>query len=143
MEKIGRYSVLLAVFCLYLGMVTSCATIPEDTSGRVEIEKEDTRVVMVFNEEDSRLIRQYYRTHLKALPPGLAKKRRLPPGLERQIVRNGKLPPGLSEKPIPASLERELSPLPDGYIRIRVGADVVLLDERTRVVMDVLYDVTE
>lgn len=138
-----RLCVLFLAAVFGCGLLASCATIPEETSGRVEVADENTRVVVVFNENDSRLIRQYYRSHLTRLPPGLAKRRRLPPGLERQIVRNGKLPPGLSEKSLPVSLERDLSPLPEGYVRIRVGADVVLLDERTRVVMDVLYDVAD
>lgn len=137
------FRLLLVAFVFSLAILPSCATIPEETSGRVEVETDDTQVVVVFNEHDSRLIREYYRSHLKRLPPGLAKKKRLPPGLEKQIVRKGKLPPGLSENPLPASLERDLTPLPDGYIRIRVEADVVLIEERTRVVMDVIYDVTE
>jgi len=36
------------------------------------------------------------------LPPGLAKKDRLPPGLEKQLERRGTLPPGLQRKSVPA-----------------------------------------
>ena len=40
-------------------------------------------------------IRGWYSENANHLPPGLAKKDRLPPGLEKQLVRNGTLPPGL------------------------------------------------
>src|ERR1700747_3528312 len=38
-------------------------------------------------------IRGWYRTHYNHLPPGLAKHDRLPPGLERQLIVRGTLPP--------------------------------------------------
>lgn len=139
----NKHEVSLLLISIIFCLVSGCATLPESTSGRVEVEKENTQVVVVFNDSDSLLIREYYRKHLRRLPPGLAKRDRLPPGLEKQIVRKGTLPPGLAGKPLPEALERKLTPLPGGYIRIRVGGDVVLLDERTRVVMDVIYDVTE
>ena len=58
-------------------------------------------------------IRGWYSTSENHLPSGLAKKDRLPPGLEKQLVRNGTLPPGLQKRlyPAPAELERCLPPL--------------------------------
>ena len=43
----------------------------------------------------------------------------MPPGLEKQLQRNGRLPPGLQKKlrPFPADLERQLGALPRGYRR--------------------------
>jgi len=41
------------------------------------------------------VIRAWYSENERHLPPGLAKKDRLPPGLEKQLVRNGTLPPDL------------------------------------------------
>lgn len=134
---------LLFVMAFLVSMISSCATVHEEKPVRVEEKVEDTRVILVFTERDSHLIREYYRKHLKRLPPGLAKRKNLPPGLEKQIHRNGTLPPGLSGKPLPSRLEEKLAPLPGGYIRIRVDADVVLLDSRTRMVMDVIYDVAD
>src|SRR5215470_14934501 len=40
-------------------------------------------------------IHGWYSENASHLPPGLAKRDRLPPGLEKQLVRNGTLPPGL------------------------------------------------
>jgi len=66
----------------------------------------------------------------------------LPPGLQNQVRKNGTLPPGLARHPLPADLEDRLSPLPDGYVRVRIGTDVVLLDARTEIVLDLIDDLT-
>ena len=42
--------------------------------------------------DHQREIHEWYRDHHEHLPPGLAKRDRLPPGLERQIVAHGFLP---------------------------------------------------
>lgn len=135
--------VLFAGVCL-----AGCEITPStQASGRVVVESDNARVAVSFNEHDRQRIHGYYtqgkkgKKKGKGMPPGLAKKDRLPPGLEKQVERNGTLPPGLEAKHLPGDLERDLSPLPEGYVRVRVGADIVLMDERTRVVFDVIYDV--
>lgn len=50
-------------------------------------------------------IRGWYHTHYRHLPPGLAKHDRLPPGLERQLVVRGTLPPGLRTRMQPCPHE--------------------------------------
>ena len=50
------------------------------------------------SDHDRDQIRGWYRTHYSSLPPGLAKRDRLPPGLERQLVIRGTLPHGLQKK---------------------------------------------
>jgi hypothetical protein len=77
----------------------------------------------------------------KGLPPGLAKKTLLPPGLQRQLERNGRLPPGLAKRDLPADLQSQLPPAKDGTERVIAGADVVLIHEATGVVLDILRDV--
>jgi hypothetical protein len=78
----------------------------------------------------------------KELPPGLAKKDRLPPGLEQQLQRNGTLPPGLAKKGLPPDLERQLPPPPDGYERqIVEDAAIVLVHKATGKIADVVTDV--
>jgi len=102
-----------------------------------------------FSDADRKYIDRYYKKSKgngnskkngKGLPPGLAKREQLPPGLQKQIVRNGKLPPGLEGHPLPHELERELAPLPKGYMRMQVGTDLVILDSNTRVTVDVIKD---
>ena len=78
-------------------------------------DKSKQRAMPLFGDHDRGIIHSYY----SGLPPGLAKRSELPPGLERQLQRNGVLPPGLRAKlrPFPAALERRLAPLPSGYRR--------------------------
>jgi len=84
-------------------------------------------------------IHEWYEAHLSNLPPGLAKKDRLPPGLEKQLVRNGSLPPGLQKRvePCPRSLEHYLPPPPPHCSRVLIGGHIVLLNHKTNVVVDI------
>lgn len=77
----------------------------------------------------------------KGMPPGLAKRDKLPPGLQRQLERNGKLPPGLQKKALPDDLEAKLPPAIEGTERKIVGNDVVLIDVATDIVLDVIRNV--
>jgi hypothetical protein len=123
-------------------LVAGCDTGPTfGTRGKVVVREGGTTVAVVFSDQDRKIIRDYYGGKRKNLPPGLAKKKRLPPGLEKQVRRNGELPPGLQRDMLPPDLERRLSRLPDGYVRIIVGTDIVLQDSRTRVVVDVIKDI--
>lgn len=124
-------------------LMAGCATGPTIDSGTIAIENKDMRGVIVFSDSDRDKIRHYYkdRKKIKSMPPGLAKKQELPPGLQKHIQKHGELPPGLEGRRLPLDLGRTLSPLPPGFVRLRVGGDIVLLDEKTRVVFDVIWDV--
>lgn len=71
-------------------------------------------------------------------PPGLAKRDALPPGLEKQVQRNGKLPPGLQKRGLPEDLAGRLPRRGDAYERIIVDADVLLIQAATGIVLDIL-----
>jgi hypothetical protein len=75
------------------------------------------------------------------LPPGLAKKESLPPGLAKQLEKNGTLPPGLAKRSLPEGLEKKLPPTSKGQERIIVGGDVVLLEKATGKILDIVRDV--
>lgn len=131
------YSVLFAMTLAVL--TTGCAT-HAMTSGRVVVSHEGTTVDVSFSDRDRKLIHDYYANHrgAKKTPPGLAKRGgSLPPGLAKRDV----LPPGLQGRGLPAELELKLTPLPDPYVRVTIGTDVVLLHGRSRVVLDVIYGV--
>lgn len=85
-------------------------------------------------------IRGWYASNESNLPPGLAKKDHLPPGLEKHLVRNGQLPPGLQKKvySCPPELERQLPPPPPECVHVLVGGNLVLLNRKTNVVVDIL-----
>ncbi|NCF09584.1 MAG: hypothetical protein GWP66_02770 [Gammaproteobacteria bacterium] len=77
----------------------------------------------------------------KKMPKGLAKRDSLPPGLERQLEKNGTLPPGLAKRDLPADLTRRLPKRDDGTERVIVDSDVVLVEAATGVVLDILRGV--
>ncbi len=75
------------------------------------------------------------------LPQGLAKRDRLPPGLERQLQKNGTLPPGLAKRSLPADLEQHLPPAPEGYERqIIEDSAIVLVEQATGQIADIITD---
>lgn len=75
------------------------------------------------------------------LPPGLAKRKTLPPGLARHLQRHGTLPPGLQKRTLPEGLEARLPRLPHGQERVIVDNDVVLIEEATGLILDIIEDV--
>jgi hypothetical protein len=105
----------------------------------------ETDHVPVFEKRQESIIRVWFsnKKNLKGLPPGLAKRKRLPPGLERQLQRNGRLPPGLEKHVhlLPLDLERLLPNLPKGIGRVIIGVDVVLLDKTSNKILDILHKV--
>jgi len=106
--------------------------------GDVHVHDRDYDVRVVFSERDRTIIRDYYRSDYRGLPPGLAKQGKAPPGHAFRMQRHQGIPPGVTWETLPADLERRLSRLPDGYVRIVIGADVAILHTRTRVVLDVI-----
>ena len=62
----------------------------------------------------------------------------LPPGIQRNLERGKPLPPGIAKR-FDGPIVHELPRYP-GYEWERVGADVVLIEAATRVVVDVLVD---
>lgn len=87
------------------------------------------------------VIRDYYAT--RGLPPGLANRRALPPGLRRQLAVGGRLPPGLEKRlyAVPSDLVVVLPRLPYYQRRFFLGADLLVVDTRRNVVVSVVADV--
>ena len=77
----------------------------------------------------------------KKMPKGLAKRKSLPPGLQKQLDRNGSLPPGLAKRNLPTDLSRDLPPARQGTERVIAGNDVVLIHQATGVVLDILKNI--
>ena len=86
-------------------------------------------------------MRGWYHDHDSNLPPGLAKKDRLPPGLEKQLVARGTLPPGLQKRiePFPEDLERRLPPPPPDYSHVVIGGHIVLVNKHNWMILDVFH----
>lgn len=100
-------------------------------------------VEQVFTKVEITLMKNYFTTNKSGLPPGLAKRDKLPPGLERQLQRNGTLPPGLQKKvqPLPADLERQMRVLPTGWRRVVIAGNVILMNEKTATIYDIVRNV--
>jgi hypothetical protein len=95
----------------------------------------ETAQALLFTERDQHVIRSYYGGG-RGLPPGLAKRGgHLPPGLERQLQRNGTLPPGLQKRvePFPVELEQQLPRLPSGCSRVIVAGRALILDRNNKI----------
>jgi hypothetical protein len=94
-----------------------------------------------YKDRDREAVRGWYNEHGSNLPPGLAKRDQLPPGLKKQLVRRGTLPPGLQKKlqPCPQDLERRLPPPPPDCAHVLIGGHIVLLNRRTNVVVDIFH----
>lgn len=62
----------------------------------------------------------------------------LPPGIAMNLARGKPLPPGIAKKQLPNGLVSQLPPAPTGYKRMIVGADVLLVEAATNVIVDVI-----
>ena len=98
-------------------------------------------VNVVDRDGHRRVIREYYGSN--ALPPGLAKRQALPPGLQKQLRERGELPPGLQKRltPVPQALGGRLPGVPPYYSRYFAGRDLVVVDTRTNRIVSIIADV--
>ena len=97
----------------------------------------------VFTTAERTVITRWFTTNRSNLPPGLAKRETLPPGLERQLQQRGTLPPGLQSKiqPLPVALERQLTPIPTGYRRVVIAGNVIVMNPTTGLIYDIVRNV--
>ncbi len=102
---------------------------------------DDDQDAQVYKDHDREVLRGWYDDHRDQLPPGLARKDRLPPGLEKQLVRRGTLPPGLQKRlqSCPEELERRLPPPPPDCAHVVIGGHLVLLNRKTNIIVDIFH----
>lgn len=104
---------------------------------------DDDRDRHYYSDNDREYMRDWYHEQERDhhLPPGLAKRDRLPPGLEKQLRVRGTLPPGLRKKMVrcPEEFERRLPPPPVGCAHVVIGGHVVLVNRSTYVVLDIFH----
>ena len=110
-----------------IAIVAALAALPSGVSAQLEVE-------VIFSTQERAQIREFYVSH------GAPSVRALPPGIRKNLARGKPLPPGIAKKTLPAQLESAL-PLRDGYQRVQVGVDVLLVEIATGIIHDVLMDV--
>jgi len=133
----------LPLMVLLAGIAGMSGCVVQPASGDVRVHGRDYDVRVVFSDHDRAAIRDYYRINYRSLPPGLAKKGKVPPGHARKLMRGQPVPPGLEWGYLPANLERRLDRLPEGYVRVIVGADVGIMNVRSRVILDLIEDLDD
>lgn len=137
-----RSSLLVVLLAVAMTPVlVGCETGPR--YGDVGVRDPNYSVKIVFTDHDRRLINDYYAPRYKKLPPGQAKRGRLPPGHAWQVRRNQPVPEDARWRYLPVELEQRLTRLPPEYVRVVVGTDVAIMNVRSRVVVDVLEDITD
>jgi len=111
--------------------------------GEVEVRDPYYSVRVLFTDHDRRLIHDYYEPRYRNLPPGQVKKGRLPPGHAWRVRPNQPIHEDAQLRYLPYALDQRLSRLPPEYARVIIGTDVVIMNVRTRVVVDILEDITD
>ena len=110
-------------------------------AGKDHRDEDDSVVVRIDRDHYRRGVREYIA--LEALPPGLAKRRSLPPGLRKQLRERGRLPPGLEKHltPAPASFDSRWPAVPAYYSRYFAGRDLLIVDTRTDSLIALIRDI--
>jgi hypothetical protein len=132
-------AVLLCVVALCLQSIAAAGV---QGRGRGRGQGKKTEQAIVINRDGHvRVIREYGRGG--SLPPGLAKREALPPGLRKQLRERGELPPGLQKRliPVPAPLIARLPPVPPYYERYFAGDDLIVVDTRTNRIAAIIREV--
>jgi hypothetical protein len=84
---------------------------------------------VIFSRHEAQLIREHYAPRYRSLPPGLQKK----------VLRTGRLPRGWEKRlePFPPVVERQLVVLPPGYGRGVMDGHAVIFNPKTQTIVDV------
>jgi hypothetical protein len=93
-----------------------------------------------FSTRERDEINRYFKSHPEArkqLPPGLAKKNKLPPGWQKKLAPGQRVPDDVWERRVALPKDLKL-PEEKGTIRVRVDDKVIKVAERTREVLDIL-----
>ena len=102
---------------------------------------EDLIFGKIFSQHERDEIRKYFAQPQSSLPPGLAKRQSLPPGLQKHVNRTGHLPPGLEKQQLPGGLLSRLPKRSPDYERLLVGQDVMLVDQKTGLILDIMQNI--
>jgi hypothetical protein len=113
----------------------------EARHARPEPPRTNANVVVIDQAGHRRIVQEFYSGG--SLPPGLAKRESLPPGLSNQLRERGRLPPGLQKRltPVPAALGSRFPAVPAHYSRYFAGRDLIFVDTRTNRIVTIIRDI--
>ena len=94
-----------------------------------------TERAIIFSGGDRQAIDQFFRRHVTQGVANGGKARKEP------LLIRDRLPEGVATRPLPSALDRGLPPLPSGYARLIVGRDVLLVERRSRTIVDIMREV--
>jgi len=94
-----------------------------------------------FSEHDRDEIESYYDNHpeeRRALPPGLAKQGKIPPGWRKKLARGQRIPDDVwvHRVPLPRDIVIRLPPPPPGVIHVRIEDRILRVVEKTHELLD-------
>jgi hypothetical protein len=95
----------------------------------------DNKYVRYVEDDDSSYSGKY-----KGKSKNKGKNKGLPPGIAKNLQRGKPLPPGIAKRNLPPGLDSSLPHSHDGYERIIVGDDVVLVEIDTGEIADIITD---
>jgi hypothetical protein len=139
--KFAKLMVVSAIGLMFVNVNPTIALSQGNGHGKGHNKDDDDEQSERYYKHHEEEARDWYYQNERHLPPGLAKKDRLSPGLEKQLVRRGTLPPGLQKRiqPCPEELVRRLPPPPPDCTNVLIGGHVVLLNHKTNIVVDVFH----
>jgi hypothetical protein len=137
MDVLAKHrSIALMPFVLLLALA-SPASAQSRGKGKAKDKTNSAVEVMAsvtFTQLERAEIERFYRDNAS---PGLES---LPPGIRKNLARGKPLPPGIAKQVLPPTLEGML-PSREGYRRLAVGADIILIEIATGLIVDILADV--
>ena len=114
---------------------------PAPTAGNAAVEDKQARF---FGERHWTAVREFYNAQLRAghCPIGFARKDDgcAPPAQARKWAVGKLLPPNAIRFDLPPALAAKLGKPPSGYRYLRVVADILLVSNRTKLVVDGILD---
>lgn len=114
---------------------------PHDRSAAEHAPGKGDRGRPEFSEHEEDEIVSYFRLHPEArdqLPPGLAKKNKVPPGWQKKLRRGERIPDDIwvHRVPLPHEILSRLPPPPPGVIHVRIHDRVLRVVEKTHELLD-------
>lgn len=94
-----------------------------------------------FSGQDRQRIDSWFKRYPEYVTRTYAPDGKLPPQVDRELAPTDRLPRNVARARLPWPLENQLSAVPSGVERVIVGRHLVMLDERTFTVLDIVRDV--